>query len=389
MNYSEDTLDSRTFMPRPTPLHILYLDPYHGGSHAATAQSYVAQSRHRITLLTLPIYGGWRWRMRGAAVTFARMVQEQQLRPDLIFTTDMLDLATFQGLTCRYFPKHIPSVSYFFENQLTYPLPEGRKRDLSFAWINYTSMLAADRVLFNSNFHRRWFLDALPDLLGRYHDYHELDTIPTLYEKSHVLPTGIDLKRLDQGETSQSNRDPSQPPTIIWLNRWDYDKQPHVFFDALEALDHRGIDFRLIVAGEAIDPNAEAFVAARERWQDRLLHWGYPGDVESYSRLLHQADIVVSTALQETLGIGILEALYCGCMPILPNRLVYPDLIPSRYHADCLYTNFEELVERLHAALHRCNELLQHDWRAIAAPYDWASLAAEYDAVMEDVVCNL
>jgi glycosyltransferase involved in cell wall biosynthesis len=368
-----------------TGMRILYLDPYHGGSHAASARGYSAQSRHHLHVLTLPIEGGWRWRMRGAAVTFARMVREQEVAPDLIFTTDMLDLATFRALTRDLYPPSIPAVVYFFENQLTYPLPAGRKRDFAFAWTNYTSAMTADRIFFNSAFHRRWFLDALPELLGRYHDFHELDSIHTLRARSYVLNTGIDLQRLQLPDATQVRADDT-PPVILWLSRWDYDKQPQVFFDALAALEDRGMEFRLIVAGEAIDPNAAEFVAARERWAGRLVHWGYPADMAEYRRLLHQADIVVSTALQETLGIGILEALYCGCIPIVPNRLVYPDLLPVRYHADCLYTTFADLVERLQQAVLHCAELRQYDWRAIAAPYDWSVVAPRYDDALEGVL---
>ncbi len=378
-------------------VEILYLNPYHGGSHAATARGYAAHSRHTITLRTLPIDGGWRWRMRGAAVTFARMVREEALSPDLIFTTDMLDLATFRALARHTLPPHIPAVVYFFENQLTYPLPTGRSRDLAFAWTNYTTMLAADGVLFNSDFHRRWCFGALPDLLRRYHDYHELAMIAAIAAKTQTLPTGIDLARLapnatEQGEEAMRRGDAPQPappnpwPVIAWISRWDYDKQPQVFFDALEALEQRGAAFQLIVAGEHVDPNAPEFVAARERWAGRLLHWGYPADTATYRRLLHRADIVVSTAIQETLGIGIIEALACGCIPILPRRLSYPELLPAAYHADCLYDDFDGLVQQLHRALLRRDELCRRAWPAIAAPYDWSQMAPRYDALLEEIV---
>ncbi len=365
-------------------MHILSLNPYHGGSHAATATGYQAHSSHQVTLLTLPIAGGWRWRMRGAAVTFARLVREQGIQPDAIFTTDMLDLATFRALTQDIYVPHLPAAVYFFENQLTYPLPRGRTRDLSFAWTNYTTALTAQRVLFNSTFHRAWFLDALPAFLGRYHDYNELHTIDAIADKSYVLPTGIDLQRL---ACHAPLRRDDGPPIIIWASRWDYDKQPHVFFDALEALQQLGGDFRLIVAGEAVDPHDPVFVAARERWQSHIIHWGYPHDMQQYSTLLHQADIFVSTAIQETLGIGLIEALYCGCIPILPHRLVYPEVLPSQYHAECLYDgdSLDDLVALLLRTLQRCTELRRYDWQAIAAGYDWAYMAPRYDACLSDM----
>src|SRR6476619_5954197 len=110
-------------------MRILYLDPFHGGSHAAVAEGYAHHSRHDITLLTLSIAGGWRWRMRGAAVSLARRLREharaQPARFDLIIATDMLDLAAFLGLTSNL-TAGVPRALYFHENQLTYPLPPGR-----------------------------------------------------------------------------------------------------------------------------------------------------------------------------------------------------------------------------------------------------------------------
>lgn len=370
-------------------MEILLLNPYHGGSHAAVAEGYAAHSRHTITLLTLPTTGGWRWRMRGAAVTLARMAREQSIQPDILLTTDMLDLATFRALTRDTYPPRIPAALYFHENQLSYPLPEHRPRDLSFAWVNYTSALVATAVFFNSAFHRRSFLADLPTLLNRYHDYRETENVSAIAAKSSVLPPGIESKKLrassNHAHAVLSAPKPDHPPIILWNSRWDYDKQPQVFFAALEELVARGTDFRLIIAGEHVDPNAPEFVAARTRWASRLLHWGYADSATDYHQLLQQADIVVSTAIQEFFGISILEAIACGCIPILPNRLNYPDLLPVAYHADCLYSSFEELVTRLQHALYACNKLKAYDWAAIADPYDWSVLAPQYDAALEGI----
>jgi glycosyltransferase involved in cell wall biosynthesis len=356
-------------------MQILFINPFHGGSHAAVAEGYAAHSRHDVRLLTLPIDGGWRWRMRGGAVTLARMLRERPERPDLILTTDMLDLATFLALT-RPLTAGVPTALYFHENQLTYPLPAGRARDLSLPWVNYTAALAADAVFFNSPFHRRAFLEALPGLLGRYHDYQELSTIEAIAAKSGVLPPGIDLARL-AGE--RPPRD-GGPPVILWNGRWEYDKNPQEFFAGLEALEARGVDFRLIVAGEHIDPNAPDFAAARERWRGRVLHWGYAPSAAEYAALLRRADIVVSTAIQEFFGIAVLEALYCGCVPVLPRRLVYPELLPERYHAACLYDRPAALADRLQSVIASLEALRGEPWADIAAPYAWAAVAPRYDS---------
>jgi glycosyltransferase involved in cell wall biosynthesis len=390
-------------------MRILFLDPFHGGSHAAVAAGYARHSRHQITLMSLSIAGGWRWRMRGAAVTLARQVRERKPAFDLILTTDMLDLATFLGLT-RDLTAHAPVAVYFHENQLTYPLPPGRTRDLSFPWINYTSALSADAVIFNSTFHRNAFLDALPGLIGRYHDHQERDLVERIRTKAHVLPPGIDLARLDQepgtrnqepgtkeheGKRAkeQKNKQDNAPftpsplhpfiPTLLWNSRWEYDKQPEAFFAALDALEGRGVDFRVIVAGEAIDPNAAEFVAARERLAPRTVAWGYAPDLVRYRALLWQADIVISTAIQEFFGIALVEAMYCGCLPIAPRRLSYPELIPEEHHATCLYDSQADLVDKLAAAITNSSRLHEHPFHEIAAQYDWRQMAARYDALFE------
>jgi glycosyltransferase involved in cell wall biosynthesis len=374
-------------------VRILFLNPFHGGSHAAVAEGYARRSQHDITLLTLSIAGGWRWRMRGAAVTFARKLREMsgsgRAMFDLILATDMLDLATFLGLT-RDLVATIPVALYFHENQLTYPLPAGRVRDLSFPWMNYTSALAADAIFFNSAFHRRAFLDALPGLPGRHHDHQELDLIGSVAAKAHVLPPGIDLSRLDdekqrtsQYATRNTQHDSPLHPVILWNSRWEYDKGPEAFFDALRELDARGVDFRVIVAGEHIDPQNRSFVAAQQWLGARALAWGFAANVAAYRELLWQADIVVSTAIQEFFGIGVVEAMYCGCVPILPHRLSYPDLLPAEHHGVCLYDDQASLVERLQTTIRDLAALKQRDFRGIAAQYDWAEMASRYDAAFE------
>lgn len=70
-------------------------------------------------------------------------------------------------------------------------------------------------------------------------------------------------------------------------------------------------------------------------------------DKTSYYKLLAQSKVVVSYALQENFGFGVAEAAYLGCTPVVPNRLVYPELYPEQY----LYDTFEQSVEKVCAAL--------------------------------------
>jgi glycosyltransferase involved in cell wall biosynthesis len=101
---------------------------------------------------------------------------------------------------------------------------------------------------------------------------------------------------------------------------------------------------------------------------------------------LQQADIVVSAAIQEYFGIAILEAIACGCVPLLPARLNYPDLIPPEWHADCLYPTDDDLPAALERLIVDLPRLMQYNWSALALPYRWQNLAPRYDATLAALV---
>lgn len=360
-------------------VHVLILEPYYGGSHACFIDGLQRCTGHQVTSYTLPARF-WKWRMHGAAVTFAQRLREERLRPDLLFASDMLDLTTFLALT-RDLLRGVPSVLYMHENQLTYPPPPGTKRDLHYGWINYTSMLVADRVLFNSHYHHTVFFDELPRLLKHFPDFNNLETIRLVRQKSEVLHLGIDLARHD---TYRVAREPG-PPIVLWNQRWEYDKDPQTFFQALYRLADEGLDFRVILAGENFRNVPEEFETARTRLGRRILHYGYEPDPAAYSRLLWQADIVVSTAIHEFFGVATVEAIYCECYPILPRRLSYLELLPRKAHARHLYADFEGLLRRLRWAITHPEALRQYNLRHHVARFDWSRMIAAYDALFEEV----
>ena len=115
----------------------------------------------------------------------------------------------------------------------------------------------------------------------------------------------------------------------MWNQRWEYDKDPGTLFRALYGLVAEGSEFRLALAGENFRVVPAEFAEAQARLGERLVHYGYAASLAEYARLLWESDLVVSTALHEFFGVSILEAIYCGCRPVLPRRLSYPELIPA------------------------------------------------------------
>jgi glycosyltransferase involved in cell wall biosynthesis len=362
-------------------MKIWLVEPYYTGSHQAWADGYQAHSRHGVRLLTLP-GRFWKWRMQGGAVTLARNAQALQERPDLIFASDMLNLPTFLALS-RERLAAVTVALYFHENQLTYPLQPGEKRDLHYGFLNSVSALRADAVFFNSAYHLEAFFDELPRLLKHFPDYNELWAVDTLRAKAQVLPLGLDLARLDAHRPAEAA---VGRPVLLWNHRWEYDKDPETFFRAVYTLVEEGLDFGLILLGESFRNWPAEFLDARERLPGRIEHFGYAEDAATYARLLWQADVVVSTAQHEFFGAAVVEACYCGCFPVLPRRLSYPELIPEAHHDACLYGDFEGLLARLRRAIGQIGEVRAHSLRQQFAGYDWQRMGPRYDAQLAGVI---
>ena len=123
---------------------------------------------------------------------------------------------------------------------------------------------------------------------------------------------------------------------------------------------------------------------AQERLGARVVHFGY-ADEARYGALLRQAALVVSTAVHEFFGIAVVEAIYCGCCPVLPCRLAYPELIPEHHHAACLYEDFEGLLAHLRRYLAHPDHTraLVADLRPAVARFDWSEMCPRYDEEME------
>jgi glycosyltransferase involved in cell wall biosynthesis len=364
-------------------MRILLIEPFMGESHKAWAEGYALHSQHDVQVMGLP-GRHWKWRMHGAAETFARMYHEAQLAPDLILATDMLDVAGFLALT-RDRTATTPIAVYFHENQLAYPWspsdPDPQlQRDHHYGYINYRSALVADRVLWNSAYNQTSFLAGLDKLLRAFPDHQELGNVDLIRQKSTVLPLGMAFHPTDARRSAST-----EPPLIIWNHRWEYDKGPDLFFETLMTLADEGIAFRLAVLGRSYNKTPSIFAEARERLQDRIVHWGFVESGVHYHALLAQGDLLPVTSQQDFFGASIVEAMHHGCMPLLPDALAYPAHIPLAFQPALLYQSAAEFTSKLRAML--LGQLPigaePHKW---VAEYAWEVQAPRYDRLFETMV---
>lgn len=321
----------------------------------------------------------WKWRMHGAAAHFARSIENtfQAHQIDRILTTDMMDVAQFRGLLPPQF-RHIPVLIYMHENQLNYPWSATDRdvplqRDQHYAYINFSSVLAADGVAFNSFYHQRAFLNALPGFLQSFPDFNLNETLDKINRKCTVLPLSLSLPN---DWTSEQNQ--ADPPLILWNHRWEYDKQPEAFFALLERVKAAGIPFRLAVLGKSNPKYPKIFDEARNTFKEEMVHWGFVESRNHYFHWLKQAQFLPVTSIQDFFGGSIVEAISYGAMPLLPNRLAYPEHVPSEWHSYCLYEEGELLTKFI----------TQLRNKAVGEPtalaefvkkYDWKNQIGKYD----------
>jgi glycosyltransferase involved in cell wall biosynthesis len=303
-------------------MRILAIEPYYGGSHKAFLDGWIDKSRHEWHVMGLSPHK-WKWRMRGAAVTFAQRVNSlpaEKLDFDLIFCSSMLNLSEFLGLTRRRLAE-TPALLYFHENQITYPYRYEHERDYQFGITNITSTLAADFVWFNSKFHQKDFLEGGAKMLRKMPDNRFIWEFEEKMAQSSVEHLGTSIATYEH-----SNPKSDEPLRILWSARWEHDKNPEDFFAAIDILDKTDAAFELAVIGESFRDVPDIFADAKERYSDRITAWGHISDPAEYAQVLSKADVFVSTALHEFFGLGCVESALAGGYPLLPERLAYPEL---------------------------------------------------------------
>ena len=358
-------------------LNFLFLEPFFGGSHREFARGLISHSQHSIDLVTLPARF-WKWRMRGAALYFVKKVPSLKSYNGLI-TTDLMSLSDYKALSKGVCP---PALVYFHENQLTYPLAPGEHMDYQFGFTDITTALAADRLLFNSRTHSEAFFSRLPGFLKMMPEYRPKWVVDEIRSKADVLYPGC---RFPAEVLSGADSPREFPPLIIWNHRWEFDKNPDEFFHALDAVLEKGAEFRLALLGENSQAIPKAFIGAQGRYGGRIVQYGYVESREEYIKWLKQGAIVISTARQENFGISAVEAIRYGCVPLLPARLVYPEIIPDAFHSQVLYKDTDELVEKLIELITKYSrfQVFRRKLSTAMGKFAWENLIDRYDEELE------
>ncbi|XP_060785233.1 glycosyltransferase-like domain-containing protein 1 isoform X5 [Neoarius graeffei] len=332
-------------------MSVLLVEAFYGGSHKQL-MDLLQEGIDDCVVYTLPAKK-WHWRARTAALHFMQAIPSSQSYR-ILFTSSVLNLAELAAL--RPDLSALKKILYFHENQLIYPVRKSQDRDFQYGYNQILSCLVADAVLFNSAFNMDSFLSSISSFLKTMPDHRPKGLEQLIRPKCRVLYFPIRFPDVTR----------------------EHDKDPELFFQTLLKLRERELSFEVSVLGETFTEVPGIFSEAKEQLARHIRHWGFMPSKEDYLRTLCQADVVVSTAKHEFFGVAMLEAVHCGCYPLCPKALVYPEIFPGSY----LYSTPEQLFKRLQGFCKHPHLARQHVLQVNTGRFSWDALGQEYRSLL-------
>lgn len=378
-------------------MKILLLSAYDAASHAYWCKGLVENlSQHQWTVLTLPPRY-FSWRIRGNSLSWAfneREVLEQEY--DLIVATSMTDLSALRGFVPHL--GSIPTLVYFHENQFAYPESGREYGNVEPKILNIYTALAADHICFNTAYNRNTFLTGCRTLLKKLPDQVPAGLTEQLESNSSVLQVPLP-QSVYRSHNLQSEPIPLKwnhrwkslsyggPVLIVWAARWEFDKGPDRLLAIMKEMERRGTDYRMCILGERFRSTPDEFNTIQSEFAHRLDQFGFAESKDEYFEWLSCADIVLSTAIHEFQGLSVLEAVSQGCIPVLPNRQVYPELFGTEYvYADC-GDNIEKEAEVAVDMIERQRERIMNGTAVVpsATKFSWSALGPVYAELFQNL----
>jgi glycosyltransferase involved in cell wall biosynthesis len=197
--------------------------------------------------------------------------------------------------------------------------------------LDLANLHVLDRILLVSQYMRTTLRDNIDPFNSRLAE--ELDA------KAVVVGLPLDVGRIDACRTER----PTPRPTVVFNHAPVSSKNPDLFARVmLRVLPRYDVDVLITRRFAPGQPGAARVAELAERFPERVI-LGRDMPLEEYYRALWSADLQVSTASHESLGVSTLEAMYTGNCCILPRLGSYPEICDG--HPDVLYELGERSLE--------------------------------------------
>ena len=188
----------------------------------------------------------------------------------------------------------------------------------------------------------------------------------SLDAKCEVVGLPLDVERINACRTDER----CARPTVVFNHAPVASKNPDLFVRVIRRLLPRHDVQVLFTRRFAPTQAGGAAVAALAAHFPEQVVLGNDLPLPDYYRALWMAELQVSTATHESLGVSTLEAMYTGTCCILPRLGSYPEITDG--HPDVLYDLGEGQLEE------RLTHFLEHPDRRLVVAADLQRAAARY-----------
>ncbi|MCF6300314.1 MAG: DUF3524 domain-containing protein [Proteobacteria bacterium] len=354
---------------------ILLLSAYDAVSHAYWHKQLSAGlNEYHWQLLNLPPRY-FAWRMGANALNFKSAYDlKLKLEYDLIIATSMTDISTLKG----FYPNlaDTPCLLYFHENQFDYPASEKQQNLLHIQLTSINSALVADKIVFNSQYNLDGFLTGIKEFKEKMPDFVPAGLVDGISKKASILAVPIATDCCKNSVTAVN-----KSLQIVWNHRWEYDKGPDRLLNFMRLIKKRGIKFQIHILGESFKNKPIEFAQIHQEFKQQCLSFGYVKSRKHYIKILQTADLVISTALHEFQGIAVMEAVKCGCIPLVPDRLAYCEYYPAAYQYHSDLQNPEKEAANMLEQLEKCKAL-----KPPQLAFHWDDLSHKYQQHIEKLI---
>ncbi len=84
-------------------------------------------------------------------------------------------------------------------------------------------------------------------------------------------------------------------------------------------------------------------------------------------------------------GMSVVEAVFCGCYPLLPRRLSYPEIFPPDSFREFYYDDAYELTAKMTKSLQNIEHTRPAILKQRVGEFSWKIMVCRYDKALESL----